>query len=646
LLIIFVSSGEWFGAVHLDEATGKFDPARETMKESDMNAKLTALALAGLMSAATYAAEPDTEVIEYYHPVLKHYFITASASDARVVDSGAAGKEWVRTGRSFSAWSKRDNAPEDTAMVHRFYSPGAISHFFSANEAEIRMLREMEANERASIAGTDKSFRGWGYEGEAFVAVIPKNGQCPSGTEVITRTYNRGGLSVEDGSSNHRYINGDSLIRSMEDRNWVIEGAVFCASTSASASASSSSTGSASPANGSAVASGSYSGTVEFKIEVLGKPEVKVMLPVTLTLAANGAISGAGGGCQFAGSTAAPSATEARLRGGSVSATGCDDARFNGNYGRIEIEQFGAKAIDIRFKQGDNAREVQIEGVLTTASSVTTPTPNPTAASNAQSITGDFAGIAGWLITERAGGQQERIVFNVNQRLALKITNAGAVSGNGLACTFSGTLVPGIDNRFTGSVLASGCSEARLNGSYEATVHPEDAGAIEAELEREVEQGGLRTKVSIKGNLAGSTSGTTTPPPPPPPAPSASGIAIAGKFTGDATWLATRRPAGGRETTEVSRTQNLQVAISGTGDVAGAGAGCSFAGKLSSSNPTLGIFAGTVTATACTDSIIRGTYSATATREDGNAVELELERETEIGGERVKVKIKGRLTKQ
>jgi hypothetical protein len=618
------------------------------MKETDMNAKLIALALTGLMSAATYAAEPDTEVIEYYHPVLKHYFITASATDARVVDSGAAGKEWVRTGRSFSAWSKRDNAPEDTAMVHRFYSPGAISHFFSANEDEIRWLREMEANERASIAGTDKSFRGWGYEGEAFVAVIPRNGQCPSGTEVITRTYNRGGLSVEDGSSNHRYINGDSLIRSMEDRKWVIEGAVFCASTNASASASASSASSASAASGSAVASGSYSGRIEFKIEVLGKPEFKVMLPVTLNLAANGAISGSGGGCQFAGSTAAPTATETRLRGGSVSATGCDDARFNGNYGRIEIEQFSAKAIDIRFKQGDNAREVQIEGVLTAASSVTTPTPNPTpTSSNSNLVTGDFAGIAGWLISERASGQQERIVFNVNQRLALKVTNAGAVSGNGLACTFSGTVVPGVNNRFTGSVLASGCGDARLNGNYQATIHPEDAGAIEAELEREVEQGGLRTKVSIKGNLAGSANGTgTTTTPPPPPAPSASGIAIAGNFTGDATWLATRRPAGGRETTEVSRTQTLRVVISGTGDVTGSGAGCSFSGKLSSSNPTLGIFAGTVTATGCADSIIRGTYNATATREDGNGVELELERETEINGERVKVKIKGRLIKQ
>jgi hypothetical protein len=96
----------------------------------------------------------------------------------------------------------------------------------------------------------------------------------------------------------------------------------------------------------------------------------------------------------------------------------------------------------------------------------------------------------------------------------------------------------------------------------------------------------------------------------------------------------------------VSRTQNLQVAISGTGDVTGSGAGCSFAGKLSSSNPALGIFTGTVTATGCTDNIIRGTYAATANREDGNGIELELERETEINGERVKVKIKGRLTRQ
>jgi heat shock protein HslJ len=634
LVIIFVSSGEWFGAVHLDEATAKIDPARETMKETDMNAKLTALALAGLMSAATYAAEPDTQVVEYYHGALKHYIITGSAVETRLVDSGIAGP-WVRTGRVFGAWSKRETAPADAVAVHRFYSYGANSHGLTANEDEVRLLKQLEADERAAIAGTGKTFLGWGYEREAFLALLPKNGVCPAGTEAITRHYNQGFVTGE--GSNHRYVSDDSLRGSMDDRKWVAEGVGFCAPLSSSAADASSSSNTSS-----AITAGEYSGSVQFKLEVLGNPQVKFSVPLVLNLAADGSLSGTGGGCKFAGTSAAKSGGDSRLRGGSVTAVQCNDARFNGTYGRVEIEQFGAKAIDVRFKQGDNARELQIEGVLTGTASGVTPTPNPTPTSP-DAIAGDFAGVASWLITQRASGQQEVVVFDVNRQLALKVSATGAVTGSGQGCSFTGAVSPGLNNRFTGTVTATGCTEARLNGGYQAAIHPEDGGAIEAELEREVEQGGTRTKASIKGDLSRSAGGTTTPPPPPPP--SSSGVAIAGNFSGDATWLATRRPAGGRETTEVSKTQTLQLAVSSTGAVTGSGAGCTFSGSLALSNATLGIFAGTITASGCTDGIVRGSYSATATRENGNGLEIELERETETNGERVKVKIKGRLAK-
>ena len=137
-----------------------------------MKTKLIALATIGLMSTGLFAAEPDTNVVEYYHPILKHYFITASATDARLVDSGYAGAEWVRTGRSFGAWSSRATASDDATMVHRFYSAGAVSHFFTGKDNEIQLLKSLEAKERAEIAGTTKPFLGWGYEGEAFLAVL------------------------------------------------------------------------------------------------------------------------------------------------------------------------------------------------------------------------------------------------------------------------------------------------------------------------------------------------------------------------------------------------------------------------------------------------------------------------------------------
>jgi hypothetical protein len=611
-----------------------------------MKTKLLALAVTGLMSAAAFAAEPDTNVIEYYHPILKHYFITASATDARLMDTGYAGADWVRTGRSFGAWSSRSAADTDATMVHRFYSAGAVSHFFTGKDDEIQLLKSLEAKERAEIAGTNKPFLGWGYEGEAFLAVLPKNGVCPAATETISRTYNYGYETGEGG--NHRYVSDDSLKRSMEDRKWVAEGVALCAPKSSS----SSSGGGSNNSSSGVVAPGSYSGTVLFKFEQVGQPEVKVRAALTLTLAANGALSGTGGGCAFAGTAVSKSSGDKPLLGGALTASGCSDARFNGTYGRVEIEQFSAKAIDIRFKKGDGAREAEIEGVLNLGSGSTTPNPTPTPVPpSAVGITGDFAGLSTWVVTERLSGQQERVVLNVNQNLALQITAAGLVTGSGQGCKFSGTLTPGINNRFNGVVTAAGCTDTRLNGSFQAEVHPEDGGAIEAEFEREIEAGGSRTKVTIKGNLSRSANVTPnpnpnpTPTPTPNPTPTAPGIAIAGNYSGSATFLATRRPSGGRETTEVNSTQALSIAVSGTGNVTGSGGGCSFSGKLTSNAATPSIFTGTVTATGCTNAIVSGTYSATASREDAG-IELELERETEISGERVKVKIKGRLGKQ
>ncbi|MEQ1515093.1 MAG: hypothetical protein ABL931_01230 [Usitatibacteraceae bacterium] len=608
-----------------------------------MKSKLIALAVTGLMSALSVAAEPDTQVIEYYHPDLKHYFITASAGDAMFVDGGTAGG-WVRTGRTFGAWSTREAAAANASMVYRFYSAGANSHVYVASDDDLRLLKGLEASEKASIAGTGKPFLGWGFEGEAFLAMMPTAGHCPTGTQGITRSYNHGFTSGE--GSNHRYVSDDSLKTSMEDRQWSQEGVVFCAPVSTAAAGVFASTSSA-------ATSGSYSGNVLFKFEETGKPEVKTRTALSLTLAASGAISGSGGGCTFAGALAAKNSS-ATLRGGSLTATGCTDSRFNGSYNRVEIEQFGASAIDVRFKLGDNAREAQIEGVLNgagttvgTPTTPTTPTTPPNVPSSSAAVAGDFAGLFAIVITERPSGQAEKVVLNVNQPVILKVSSTGVVTGSVQGCVINGTVVPGVDNRFAGSIAVTACSEVRLNGAYAIGVHLEDNGAIEAELEREVEQGGLRTKVRIEGNLA-RTSPSTNPTPTPTPTPTtppASGIAIAGTFAGNADFLATRRPAGGRETTEVNKSQAVSFTIAGNGNVTGSGAGCSFSGSLAVSNAALGVFSGTVTAAGCTDGIINGSYTATATRQDSSGLELELERETEISGERVKVKIKGRLSK-
>ena len=725
-----------------------------------MKSKLIAILTTGLLSVSSYATEPDTQVIEYYHPLLKHYFVTASASDARFVDAGSAGAGWVRTGLSFGAWSTRNVAPAGASMVYRFYSAGANSHVYVASDADLALLKGLEAKERASIAGTNKRFLGWGLEGEAFLTVLPQGGQCPSGTEAITRTYNQGFTTGE--GSNHRFVSDPSLTRSMEDRAWTPEGVVFCAPITTSIAA----TASASSRDGGtdAVTAGSFSGDVLFELEAKNQPEVKVRTALSLVIAADGTLTGSGGGCTFTGAATQKNGNSKRLRGGSVTATGCTDERFNGTFNRVEIEQLGAKAIDIRFKQRDGAREVEIEGVLTldtappppdpaalagdfsgilavmitqqatgqpetlvlnvnqpvsltvspvgaisgsvqgcTIAGTVTPATNGTftgsvtlaACTEARlngtfalkahlqdlaavavevelqreveaagvrtkvtisgtvtrtvvpppapvspdpaALAGDYSGTLTVKITQRPAGQPETVVLNVNQPVTLTVSATGAISGTVQGCMIAGTVAPAANSRFTGSVTLTGCTEARLNGTYSVSAHLEDGSAIEVELEREVEQGGVRIKVSIEGDLRRGAPGT------PPPVAPGNGIAIAGTFAGNASFEATRRPAGGRETTVVNKTEALTLTVSSTGAVTGTGAGCAFTGTLVGGG---GEFSGTITATGCTDAIVNGTFKAKAEREDGNALEVELERESETGGTRVKVKIEGRLSKQ
>jgi hypothetical protein len=174
---------------------------------------------------AAFAAEPETEAVEFYNKQLNHYFITATASEAKYIDDGSAGPAWVRTGRSFQAWLSAANAPADAAGVCRFYSTAANSHFYTASAQECQLLKDQEAAERRS-SGT---VRGWSYEGIAFQIQPPTNGQCPAGTAPFSRVYNNGFAS--GAGSNHRFVDDSTLRDLMVDRSWVAEGVVLCALT-------------------------------------------------------------------------------------------------------------------------------------------------------------------------------------------------------------------------------------------------------------------------------------------------------------------------------------------------------------------------------------------------------------------------------
>ena len=395
--------------------------------------KAIAVAVALLAaSAGARAATPDTEAVEFYNTLLGHYFVTTSASEALGIDAGAAGPGWVRTGRSFQAWSAKSTAPSDAQAVCRFYSSGANSHFYTASADECLQLRGMEAAERAETGGT----QGWSYEGTAFFIETPQSGQCPSGTTQLTRMYNNGFANGE--GANHRFVDDTDLQAMMVDQQWIAEGATFCAKskpTGTDADLPPTTT------NFDAIA-GTWTGSATWKSESAGA-EARTTHDLSLTIAADGSLTGTGNGCTFAGQVASGDGFRSFFRA-TATATGCTDPAFTGDYPKLRLQRFGAVTLLVRFQREDETaaagamddddNDVSIEASLTNG---TTPTPAP---SPAPGIAGDWAGTVAWLAVQHmaSGNIFERV--SANQALTLSIAATGAVTGSGFGCTVTGTL--------------------------------------------------------------------------------------------------------------------------------------------------------------------------------------------------------------
>ena len=178
---------------------------------------------AGATGSVSAAAPATVLVIEYYHQILDHYFMTALASDIAALDSGAIAG-WLRTGETFQAYSTQATG---TVPVCRFFIPPehGSSHFFSAKATDCAFLL-MAAADPAHFP----SFSGYIEEDvAAFYATLPDGtGACPAGTVPVFRLWN------QRFDSNHRFTTKASIVADMKARNYVEEGdapnfAVMCA---------------------------------------------------------------------------------------------------------------------------------------------------------------------------------------------------------------------------------------------------------------------------------------------------------------------------------------------------------------------------------------------------------------------------------
>ena len=129
----------------------------------------------------------SANTVEYLHAGFGHYFVTADQNEVAVLDGGAFGGAWVRTGKSFMTHAHPAVA---TVPVCRFFSTSFApksSHFYTADAAECEGL---------------KSNPDWQFEAIAFHAPLPDaTGVCPARSDPVYRLYNNG----QTGAPNHRF---------------------------------------------------------------------------------------------------------------------------------------------------------------------------------------------------------------------------------------------------------------------------------------------------------------------------------------------------------------------------------------------------------------------------------------------------------
>ena len=153
-------------------------------------------------------ASSTLSAVEYYYAAWNFYFVTAIPAEIAVLDGGAFGGVWKRTGQQFNVYSTA-GAPAGAATVWRFFSTSFApksSHFYTGIISEYNSLL------------TNPN---WQLEGAVFNTPLPANdGTCPAGSIPIYRLFNNG----MGGAPNHRFTTDLGVRAQMISAGWAPEG--------------------------------------------------------------------------------------------------------------------------------------------------------------------------------------------------------------------------------------------------------------------------------------------------------------------------------------------------------------------------------------------------------------------------------------
>lgn len=159
-----------------------------------------------LLAPAAYAQATSALAIEYRHAGWDHYFLTVDPAEIALLDGGAYGGVWARTGKNFRVYTTPGSG---TVPTCRFFSTSFApksSHFYTPFSSECMALQ----------AGTT-----WAYEGVAFhLQLVDADSNCNNGMVPIYRLYNNG----MGGAPNHRFTTDDNVVAAMLTAKWTLEG--------------------------------------------------------------------------------------------------------------------------------------------------------------------------------------------------------------------------------------------------------------------------------------------------------------------------------------------------------------------------------------------------------------------------------------
>ncbi len=261
------------------------------------------------------------------------------------------------------------------------------------------------------------------------------------------------------------------------------------------------------PAPASPGATGEWTGTVAWiaVAKTSGSNAVVTNVNEPLTLTWDGTtLGGSGRGCTFTGDL---HATQSGLAG-TVTATGCDDENFNGDYSDAKLQFQSGHAMAVILTRDvtveGTSLHVLIRGVLFDDSSDSGEPPVPPGTATFQ-LPGTWSGDVVWLSVVQTGlAAPTGGASPEKHTLELTFAEGGGITGSGFGCTFSGTWSGAADGgKFTVTLTASGCTNAAFDGTYtEVNVGGMSGGAtLGFEMHRTSTADATTTRVLVAGAL-------------------------------------------------------------------------------------------------------------------------------------------------